>query len=100
MDNDIYVGTKLKYAISISSQGFDISSDNFTIDLKRGSIGLHFEKDDLIVDNNGQYYVCFDTRVFGEGIIEAIITAFVPDDDFEDGFRTEVIRFNLTKVLP
>ena len=95
MQDQVFVGTKLKFAITISSPGFDISEDDFTVDIRRGAKMLHFEKDDLVVDENGKYYVCFDTTELGGGIIEAIITAFVPDEDFDDGIRTEVVKLRL-----
>ena len=42
------------------------------------------------------YYLCFDTADFGTGQIFAIITAYVPDTDFADGFRTEKLKVELT----
>lgn len=95
MQEQVFVGTKLKFAITISSPGFDINEDDFTVDIRRGSKSIHFEKDDLVVDENDKYYVCFDTAELGSGLIEAIITAFVPDDDFDDGIRTEVVKLTL-----
>lgn len=95
MQEQVFVGTKLKFAIAISSPGFDINEDDFTVDIRRGAKLIHFEKEDLVVDENNQYYVCFDTAELGGGIIEAIITAFVPDDDFDDGIRTEVVKLRL-----
>lgn len=95
MQEQVFVGTKLKFAITISSPGFDINEDDFTVDIRRGSKSIHFEKDDLVVDEHDQYYVCFDTAELGSGLIEAIITAFVPDDDFDDGIRTEVVKLTL-----
>lgn len=93
-----YVGSKLKYAVTISSPGFDITRDDLTIDIRRGGKKIHFEKDDLIVDENDQYYVCFDSAALGPGKVEAVITAFVPDDDFDDGIRTEVAKVELVQL--
>ena len=93
-----FLGTKLKFALNISAQGFNIDEDEFCVDIRRGDKTLHFDKDDLVVDDNDQYYVCFDSADLGGGLIEATITAFVPDDDFEDGVRTEVVKLNLISV--
>lgn len=93
-----FVGTKLKFAISISSPGFNMTEDDFTVDIRRGAKTIHFDKEDLVVDENDQYYVCFDTAELGGGVVEAIITAFVPDDDFSDGIRTEVAKITLLSV--
>lgn len=95
MEDKVYLGTKLKYAVSLSSPGFDLQRDEFSVDIIRGPKRIHFEKEDLVVDENGKYYVCFDTMELGGGIIEAIITAFVPDEDFDDGIRTEVAKLRL-----
>lgn len=91
----VYVGTKLKYALTITSPGFDMLTDDFTVDILGGRKRLHFDKEDLVVDENDQYYVCFDTEELGGGIIEAVITAFVPDDDFDDSIRKEVVKIEL-----
>lgn len=94
----VYVGTELKFAITITSPGFDMLTDDFTVDILGRRKRLHFDKEDLVVDENDQYYVCFDTAELGAGIIEAVITAFVPDDDFEDSIRKEVVKIELLFV--
>ena len=68
-----------------------------------------FHKEDLVVEtytvveNNvtidkNHYYVCFATDYFGPGDITVVITAYVPDTDFESGYRREVDKFTLTNV--
>ena len=94
-----YVGTKLKYALSISSPGFDMAEDDFSVDILGSRTRVHFDKEDLVVDENDQYYVCFDTAELGDGIIDAVITAFVPDEDFDDGVRTEKVKLTLISAL-
>lgn len=98
MEGPTYIGTELKYAITITSPGFDMGKDNFEVTLKRGSKSLHFTKDDLVVDEDGQYYVCFDSADLGTGMVAAVITAYVPDDDFPDGLRTEVYKMDLVII--
>lgn len=104
-----YFGSEVKFIVEITSAGFDMVRDDFEIDLKRGSTTKHFAKSDLVVEtttetvNNEQvektnYYLCFDTRDFGKGVVTAIITAHVPDHDFPDGIRDEVDKFDFLNI--
>ena len=109
VQDNAFIGTELKYLLEISASGFDMDRDDFEITLKRGSKSLNLKKSDLVVEDytvvednisitKHHYYVCFDSAYFGSGIIAAIITAYVPDEDFDDGFRTEVDKFDLVNV--
>lgn len=93
-----WLGTKFKYAINITAPGFSMEDDDFTVEIKRGSKSRVFQKDDLVEDEQGNYYVCFDSKEFGPGQISAVITAHVPDDDFDDGIRDEVFKVDLIYV--
>lgn len=94
----IYVGTELKFKIEIEAPGFSMDDDDFTVTIRRRSQEQLFRKGDLVTDGEGGYYVCFDTAEFGAGLISAVIRAYVPDDDFEDGFRTEVMVVDLAMI--
>ena len=98
-----------KYLLEINAVGFSMDTDDFDVLLKRGSKSLLLHKEDLVVENytvvennitidKNHYYVCFATDYFGPGDITVVITAYVPDTDFESGFRREVDRFTLTNV--
>jgi len=100
----------LKYLLEITASGFDMDTDNFEVTLKRGSKSLTFTKEDMvaeeytdIVDNisitKHHYYVCFDSSYFGNGVISAVVTAWIPDDDFEGGLRRIVDKFDIINVL-
>lgn len=92
MAEQIWNGTEVKMRLTIEAPGFSMDNDDFTIVLKCGGHSLTFTKDDLVVDEHGNYIVCFDTAPFGSGSVDAVITAYVPDDDFNDGTRTEVLK--------
>lgn len=93
-----YIGTEFKFVLDIQADGFSMETDDFNVVLKRGGKSLKLEKEDLVEDEHGVFYVCFDSAELGKGNIVAIITAYVPDDDFEDGFRTEVMKIDLITV--
>lgn len=104
-----FYGTEAKFLLEITSPGFDMDRDEFEVELKRGSVTKTFAKSDLVVETytdtvdgnpveKNNYYVCFDTREFGKGIMTAIVTAHVPDNDFPDGIRDEVDKFDFFNV--
>ena len=93
-----FIGTELKFKIDIEASGFSMVDDDFNIIIKKRNIEKRFEKVDLVDDGQGNYYVCFDSAEFGTGTISAIVTAYVPDTDFPDGFRTEVFEMDLVTI--
>ena len=93
------IGSDVKFIVDISSPGFSMSDDNFTVTLTRGSTSITYTKNDMVVDGVGNYYLCFSTATFGKGLITATVTAIVPDDDFDDGTRTEIEKFDLLNVV-
>lgn len=98
VDRD-YVGTKLKYLIDISSEGFSMDEDDFEIIVSRGSTREKvITKDELIVDEQGNYYLTLDTEELGAGLYMLSVKAYVPDNDFDDGIRTEVTQFALVNI--
>jgi len=107
----VYYGTECKYLLEITADGFDMHRDDFFVDLKRGQVSVHYDKADLVVEEYTEtennvavtkyhYYVCFSTVTFGPGSITAIVTAKVPDTDFDDGIRDMVWKIELTQVMP
>lgn len=100
-----FFGTECKYLVEIVSPGFDMERDDFEIALTRGSVQRVFLKNEMIEETvvedgveKKNYYLCFDTRDFGNGVIVATIVAHVPDGDFDDNIRDEVEEFELMTV--
>lgn len=89
-----YVGTDLKFKIDINAQGFSMQDDDFYITLAQGNYIVNVPKEKL-VQNNGDFYLLVDTTSFKSGTIRMITTAMVPDDDFDTGFRREVVAVDL-----
>lgn len=99
MNTKTYVGTELKYKVTITATGFSQDSDDWNVTITRGKTSRTFDKSDCIHGQDG-WYVCFDTTEFGAGMYYATVTAYVPDADFPDGTRTEVKKFELLPVEP
>ena len=93
-----FIGTELKFRIEIEAGGFSMVDDDFTVTIKRGSKQKVFAKADLARDGEDNFYVFFDSAEFGSGMIQAVVTAYVPDTDFPDGLRTEVYLMDLVNV--
>ena len=90
-DNVVYLGTELKFAITITAGGFSMQEDDFSVEFKNTSNGnsVKLSKSELVSD--GELYLALvDTTALGAGIVRVVTTAFVPDADFDDGLRTEV----------
>ena len=109
IDDSAFSGTERKFLVEITSPGFDMARDEFEVALTRGDIQRVFYKSDMISETytvveggheveKTDYYLCFDTMEFGNGVIVATVVAHVPDSDFSDGIRDEVEEFELLHV--
>ena len=95
----VFVGTELKFQVSITASGFDMGTDPFEIVLSCGHTVRTVHKDDLIYDNvEGKYYMVINTADFGSGVLCAKVVAQVPDSDFSDSYRTEVFKTALVML--
>ena len=95
MENSSYIGTELKFAVTIAADGFDMETDDFEIIVKCKSKKVIYKKSDLLYDENGDFHIAIDTTIFPAGDLYAITYAYVPDSDFPDGIRTEVDQTRL-----
>jgi len=89
-----YVGQGLKFKIDISAPGFSQERDNYDIDFHCGDTVLRFDQDDII-QSGDCFYLPIATESLIPGKMKMVITAYVPDADFDDGFRKEITVFNL-----
>ena len=98
LEDEAFLGTEKKYHLEIVSEGFDMETDDFEVELKRGPNVITLKKNDLVKDVNGDFYVTFDTAELGPGGVTMTVTAYVPDEDFPDGLRTEIDKFKFLKI--
>lgn len=95
----IYQGTKLKFLLDIQSEGFSMVDNDFKVTIKNATKKeMTIDKSEMIVTDEDKFLFTVDTAVFGTGEYYIKTTAYVPDDDFEDGFRTEVQKSLLCVV--
>lgn len=88
-----FLGTELKLNINIAPIG-DITMDDydFTVEVfcsvKKSVV---ITKKEAIRIDESNYVVLVDTTILGAGDVKCKVTAYIPDEDFDDGLRTEVI---------
>jgi hypothetical protein len=98
-------GTGLKFAVTMTCEGFDMDTDDWTITVVRGGRRVVFTPDSAsreTVETEGvestQWYICVDSSDLGPGELHIIFDAFVPDDDFESGIRHEIQKYKLINI--
>jgi hypothetical protein len=123
-NNAVFLGTEIKIKISIDptitaalengkivEKTITMSEYNFTIDFYCNSkkVIVASKKDTTLVnlmkleDDNNSYIAFIDTGNLDAGLLKCKITAFIPDEHFEDKIRTEVqikdTGINIIKTL-
>ena len=94
-----FLGSNLKFLVEPSASGFDKSRDNFTVTISSQKKSRTWEKVDLILDQQGNYYVPVDTAFFGTGIYLITVKTYTPDDDFDGGIRVGIEQMELCNIL-
>lgn len=96
----IQQGEEAKYQVKILREEFDMSANVYEVTLTWGMFGkkITIPKDDLIFDEECQCFIVFDTSDM-LGTVTAETRYYVPDTDYGDGFRTEVDRQHICKVI-
>ena len=89
-----YIGSDLKFQIDITATGFNQHEDNYDIDIYCGDSVLHYNQDDVI-SHDGSFYLPVPTANLQPGMLRMVVTAYVPDEDFDDGTRKEIAVRNL-----
>lgn len=91
-----FIGTELKLNIHIEPIG-DTTMDDYDFEvevycsIKRV---LTIKKKDAIRIDKNNYIIIVDTNKTGAGDLKCKLTAHMPDGDFIDGLRTEVVGIN------
>ena len=95
-----YIGTDLKFLITIECEGFTIGGTgcDFDVVLKCGNKRYKCKEQDVVFDEDDNCYLLVNSSMFISGTLLAIFYVHVPDTDFEDGIRTEVGVIELCKL--
>lgn len=90
------VGTKLKLNVTATfndNRDLTLKNVDFDIVVYTGHNSRTYTKDELIPEDDNNYIVLVDTDEVGAGEYHMKLVARIPDADFADGIRTEVVRF-------
>ena len=92
-ENSIFWGTEIKLNVSVEPIGSVTMDDyEFVIDVfTSASKAISIPKSDAIRIDDSNYVVKIDTTAVGTGRLKCKVTAQVPDADFADFYRTEVV---------
>lgn len=93
-----WAGSGLKWAVTMTCEGFSMDEDDWTITVTRGNKSIVFTPDNAVQDEDGQWYICLDSSALGPGEMYIIFDASVPDEDFEDGIRHEIQKYKLINI--
>lgn len=103
----VFLGTKLKinihidpiYSAHMSGYDFDVEfycSPKKSLTIRKAP-GKEYDTPSLYlkVENSEDDYLCFvDTLAVGLGKLKCKVTAYIPDEHFPDGIRTEVVEID------
>lgn len=99
-----YIGTDLKFLFNITAAGFDMDRDSYEITLvcldrkkMHPPVVQPVAPEQVVVDGDN-HYLCVNSTIFGTGLLKAVVTAHVPDEDFPDGERTEILVEDLCNL--
>lgn len=97
------MGTELKLNVSIDPIG-DLSMDSYDFEIEFFTSKQRYKKrvfkkggKGIKKEDSNNYICCLNTTDVGSGVLVCRIVAYLPDSDFDDGLRTEIVEFN-TKI--
>lgn len=90
-----YIGTDLKFQITLEAEGFNQDEDEYYIDFYCGSDVKHYDQTKIQTGGDGKHYLLVPTSGMEPGIIRMVITVCIPDRDVVGGIRKEVESIKL-----
>lgn len=90
-----WVGTGLKFAVTITAEGFSMDDDDWKVVFQCGRKSVEVTKADASIGEDDTFFVNVDTSLLGAGTLTATTYAYIPDEDWEGGIRTEVDKQEL-----
>lgn len=99
-------GSDLKFRIEIESESFDTSRDSVTCEISAGEVSFtipapntsNYGNDAAMIydeENPNVIYICFNTTILPCTSVYLTVKVHIADDDFPDGYRTEISRVKL-----
>ena len=96
-----WVGTGLKFAVTITAEGFDQEEDDWKVVFQCGRNTLELTKADMSISDDGEkltFIANVDTSLLGAGTLSVTTYAYVPDTDWDSGYRVEVDKQDILDI--
>lgn len=88
-DLEVFLGSTPKYRLEIEAD-LPMSDFDFEVRFTCGEKFLVMKREDLILDESGEYYLYLDTEHLGAGVVKAVVYAYIPDSGISGGIRKEI----------
>lgn len=104
MESQVFFGSEIKLNVGIEPIG-DLTMDDYDFECEfycfsNKKVNLH--KRAMIRRDERNYIAPIDSSALGAGSLKCKVTAYIPDMDFEDGVRTEIVyldtQINIVKI--
>lgn len=99
--NSVFIGTELKLTLNISPiEGLTMSDYEWEVEVFTSSKrGIILKREDCVYLDDENYILLINSELLGIGEIKCKVTAYIPDEDFQnygdkDGIRKEVLGIN------
>lgn len=96
MADDVFIGTELKMNVNIAPIN-GVSMDDYDFEVETycsPKKSIITKKSEAIRVDGNNYVVLVDTSTVGAGDLKCKVTAYLPDADFSDMLRTEVVSID------
>lgn len=91
-DNKWPLGTEKKISISVEPyEGMSMDDYDFKVEVFTKGRPLTIPKANAKRKDKDNYAICVDTTKIGKGKVTLKLYAYIPDADFEDLLRTEIV---------
>lgn len=105
VNNNPFIGTELKLNVNIEPMG-ELTMDSYDFEVEvycSPKKTIVTPKSNMIRTDENNYIVLVDTAIVGAGDLKIKVTAYIPDADFPDMLRTEVVAIdtgiNIVKAI-
>lgn len=97
----VFRGSDLKLNIHIEPLG-ELSMEDYEWKVKcycSNEEPIIKNKSDAIFVDKDNYIITIDTTSLNVGPLQCVITAYIPDEDFDDKLRIEISRVNTNIII-
>lgn len=97
----VFKGSDLKLNIHIEPLG-KLTMDDYEWYIEcycANEVPIKIPKDTARRVDENNFIITLNTQQLGIGPLQCVITAHIPDEDFDDNFRTEISRINTNIII-